>query len=154
MSAKLFFGLALVSAVIGAALFRRDLPLDMYLFPLAVLNIPRLIPFGLGIISIGFGLAYLLMERGSKRRFSVPLTLVQIAFLLTGVFGQIILTRFWWRVLGEEQATNLPLPVWSAMLIVLGFPTSFLAFLANIFVGSRSPFRKASITSPKEPIRS
>ena len=141
--AKLFLALALVSFAVGAALFRRELPLDMYLYPLGTLIFPRLIPLALGIISAAFGLIYLFVEKGYKRNLSISLTLVQIAFLLVGVFGHTIITRYWWRVLGDEQATNLPLPLWSVMLLLSGFSISAVAFLLNIFLVNRAPLRKA-----------
>jgi hypothetical protein len=141
--AKLFFVLATVCVAIGAALFRPEWPLDMDLNPIVLIFTPRLIPFAVAIISAAFGLVFLAIERNFKWPVSVPLTLVQIAFFLGGVFGHTVLTRFWWRVLGEEHATNLQLPLWSVMLYLFAFTISVVVFFLNIFLGSRTLSRKA-----------
>jgi hypothetical protein len=85
---------------------------------------PRLIPFPLGIISACFGLVYLVIEKSFRRHARVSLTLVQMTFLLVGVFGHIVIVRFWWRVLGEERATNLSMPLWSVMLFNVSITVS------------------------------
>jgi hypothetical protein len=141
--AKLFLGLTLVCIAVGVALFRTGLPVDMYLNPLAMLLLPRLIPFALAIISVGFALIYLVTERNFNRRVSVPLTLVQITFLLLGVFGQSVITRFWWQVLGGKQTANAPIPLWSVILGAFAPAASVLVFLLNIFSGKRIPLSKA-----------
>jgi hypothetical protein len=103
ISAKLFFVLALACFVVGAALSHNDLPGGIYSNSLLMVLFPRLIPFPLAIISACVGLVYFVAEKSSRRNARVWLTLVQITFLLVGVFGHIVIVRFWWRVLGEEH---------------------------------------------------
>src|SRR5215469_4140367 len=117
LSAKLFFALAFVSVALGAFVFRSGLSSDMYLNPLFLLTLPRLLPFTLGIISACFGLCCLVIERNFGRRLSVSLTLVQIAFLMFAAICHLTTIRFWWRVLGEAHATGLKFPTWSAALL-------------------------------------
>ena len=142
VSAKLFFVLALVCFVVGAALFRNDLPGGIYSSPLSMVLFPRLIPFPLAIISACLGLVYFVIEKDFRRNARVSLTLVQIAFLLAGVFGHIVIVRFWWRVLGEEHATNLPMPLWSVMLFYVSIVISFIVFFLNIFLSKRAPMQQ------------
>jgi hypothetical protein len=143
ISAKLFFVLALVCFVVGAALFRNDLPGGIYSNPVSTVLFPRLIPFPLAIISACLGLVYFVIEKSFRRNARVSLTLVQIAFLLVGVFGHIVIVRFWWRVLGEEHATNLPMPLWSVMLFNVSIVISFIVFFLNIFLSKRAPMQQA-----------
>ena len=143
ISAKLFFVLALACFVVGAALSHNDLPGGIYSNPLLMVLFPRLIPFSLAIISACVGLAYFVAEKSFRRNARVWLTLVQITFLLVGVFGHIVIVRFWWRVLGEEHATNLPVPLWSVVLFIVSIVISFVVFLLNIFLSKRAPMQKA-----------
>ncbi len=143
ISAKLFFVLALVCFLAGAALFRNDLPGGIYSNPLSMVLFPRLIPFPLAIISACLGLVYFVIEKGYRRNARVSLTLVQITFLLLGVLGHIAIVRFWWRVLGEEHATNLPMPLWSEMLFIVNILISFIVFFLNIFLSKRAPMQQA-----------
>lgn len=143
ISAKLFFVLALVCFVIGAALFRTDLSRGIFSSPLSIVFFPRLMPFSLGIVSACFGLVYFFIEKSFKRHARVSLTLAQMTFLLLGVFGHIVILRFWWRVLGEEQATNLAMPLWSVMLFYVSITVSLIVFLLNISLSKRMPIQKA-----------
>jgi hypothetical protein len=132
LSAKLFFGLSLVSIVVAAALFKRDLPLEFYFSPLFLLLYPRLMPLGVALVSAIFGLIYFAVERRFNRTMSLPLTVAHMASFLLGVFGFVVVTRFWWRVLGQEHATGLAMPVWGALLYIAAFTVSLVAFFANI----------------------
>jgi hypothetical protein len=145
ISAKLFLVLALICFVVGAALFRTGSPPDIFIFssPLAMVLFPRLIPFALGVVSACFGLVYFVIEKSFRRHARVSLTLVQMAFLLVGVFGHIVIVRFWWRVLGEDHATHLPVPLWSVMLFNVSITISVIVLLLNIFLGKRTPIGKA-----------
>jgi hypothetical protein len=143
ISAKLFFVLALVCFVIGGALFRTDSSRAMFSSPLSTVLFPRLLPFSLGIVSACFGLVYFFIEKSFKRQARVSLTLAQITFLLLGVFGHIVILGFWWRVLGEEQAINLAMPLWSVMLFYISITVSLIVFLLNIFLSKRMPIQKA-----------
>ena len=139
ISTKLFFVLALVCFVVGVALFRSDLPRAIYSSPLSMVLFPRLIPFPLAIISACFGLVYFVIEKTLRRNARVSLTLLQITFLLVGVFGHIVIVRFWWRVLGEEHAANLSMPLWGVMLFHVSIAVSFIIFLLNINYENSNP---------------
>jgi hypothetical protein len=141
--AKLFLGLTLLCFAVGVALFRPGLPVDFYLNPLTMLLLPRLIPFSLAIISAVFGLICLIIERNFNRRVSIPLILVQITLLLLAAFCQNVIVRFWWQVLGDQQTTNPPIPLWSVMLGASALVLSFVIFLLNIFSAKQPALRKA-----------
>lgn len=143
LSARLFAGAAFLSALLGVILFRGGLPLEFYVNPLFLLMFPRLIPFAFAIVSAGFALLYFGFERRLKRHASVPLAVAQLISLLVGAFGHSVIVRFWWRVLGEEQATGLPVPLWSVMLSMSAFMLSLVIFVVNIFWSMRRAPRKA-----------
>lgn len=142
LPAKLFFGLAILSAIVGAAMFRRGLPAEFYLDPLFLLLLPRLMPFAVAILSACLGMIYYALERGLKRPLNSSLAIVHLASYMLMVFGYWIITHFWWRVLGEEQATNLRVPLWSVMLAIFAFGIGCLAFVLNLSLSMRTP-RKA-----------
>ncbi len=145
---NLFFVLAAFCALVGTALFRRDvigsgLTAEDYLNPLYWITIPRLIPFTASGLSVCFGLVYLGLEKKFKRPPNIALALVHLASYLIALLGHATLVRFWWRVLGEEHA-NIPLPLGAGILTGLGFTICFLAFGVNIF---RSLSRAPLVTS-------
>jgi hypothetical protein len=143
LAAKLFFGLAIISACLGVVIFRRGLPTEFYFNPLFLLLLPRLMPFSVAILSACFGVIYFAFERNLKRQLSTPLTLVHLICYVLTVFGYSVITRFWWRVLGEEQATNLPMPLWSVLLAMTSIAIGCLAFVANLSSSIWRPSRKA-----------
>ncbi len=138
LPAKLFFATALVCAVVGVALFRRGLPLDMYLNPVALLVFPGLIPFALAIVSAVFGVICHGIEKDFRRSLSVPLTLAQIAFMLAAAWGHLGVIRFWDRTLTEGQAANLPFPFRSSWLFLSGIVISLAIFALNMARSSRA----------------
>lgn len=147
LAPKLFVILAVLCALVGMALFRREAAdyLNLQSFPLDLLSlvmIPRLIPFAASILSACFGLVYFVLERNSKRPPNISLVVIHLVSYLLMIFGHLTLTRFWWRVLGDEHAT-IPLPVWAGVLEVAAFVIFCLAFAANIF---RSLPRAAIVT--------
>lgn len=145
VAAKLFFVLASLCALVGAALFQRSvigigLTIKEDLNPLFLVMIPRLIPFAVSILSVCFGLVYFAFEKKFKRPVSVSLALVHLVSFLLAVLGHATLVHFWWRVLGEEHATNTPLPLWAGMLMIAAFAVCCLVFAVNIFWSmSRAP---------------
>lgn len=145
VAAKLFFVLAVLCALVGAVLFRRGaigsgLTGGDYLNPLFLVMLPKLIPFAASILSACFGLVYFGFEKKFKRPVNVPLALVHLVSYLLAILAHATLVRFWWRVLGEERATNTPLPLWAGMLTVTAFAVCFLVFGVNIFWSmSRTP---------------
>jgi hypothetical protein len=143
LSAKLFAGAAFLSALVGVILFPHGLPLDFYVNPLFLVMLPRLIPFAVAIVLAGFALLYFGFERKLKRPASVPLAVAQLILLLLGALGHGVIVRFWWRVLGEEQATGLPMPLWSVMLSMSAFTLSLVIFVVNIYWSMRGTLRKA-----------
>jgi hypothetical protein len=105
--------------------------------------LPRLIPFAVAIVLAGFALLYFGFERKLKRPASVLLAVAQLILLLLGALGHSVIVRFWWRVLGEEQATGLPMPLWSVMLSMSAFMLSLVIFVVNIHWSMRGTLRKA-----------
>jgi hypothetical protein len=145
VAAKLFFALAALFALVGAALFRRGvigtgLTGPDYLIPLFLVVIPRLIPFAASILSACFGLVYYGVEKKFKRPANMPLTLIHLVSFVLAIICHATLARFWWTVLGEENPTNTPLPSSASLLMVAALTMSLLAFGVNIFWGmSRTP---------------
>ena len=82
-----------------------------YLNLLFLVMIPKLVPFAASILSACFGLVYFGFEKKLKRPLNVPLALVHLVSYLLAISAHLTLARFWWRVLGEEHATNTPLPL-------------------------------------------
>jgi hypothetical protein len=145
VAAKLFFALAALFALVGAALFRRGvigsgLTRTDYLNPLFLVVIPRLIPFAASILSACFGLVYYGVEKKFKRPANMPLTLIHLVSFVLAILCHATLVRFWWTVLSEENPTNTPLPSSASLLMVAALTMSLLAFGVNIFRGiSRTP---------------
>jgi hypothetical protein len=138
VAAKLFFILAALFVLVGAVLFRRSvtgsgLTGTLYLHPIFWVEIPRLIPFAASIFSACFGLVYYGVEKKFKRPASIPLALIHLVSYVLAILGHATLVRFWWRVLGEEKATNIPVPLWAGILMVIAIPVCLLAFGLNIF---------------------
>lgn len=142
-AAKLFLGMALLSGLVGVVQLVRYAPHDLHLAPLLFLMIPGLIPFSVAMLSACFGLAYLALEWKFKRSASATLAVAQLILFLLATLGHSIVIRFWWRVLGEEQATGLSVPVWSALLSAGAFTASLVVFVANIVWSMRRPLQKA-----------
>jgi hypothetical protein len=138
VAAKLFFVLAALFALVGAALFRRGvigsgLKETDYLNPLFLVVIPRLIPFAASILSACFGLVYYGVEKKFKRPANIPLTLIHLVSFVLAILSHATLVRFWWTVLGEENPTNTPLPSSASILMVTALTMTLLAFGVNIF---------------------
>jgi hypothetical protein len=149
VAAKLFFLLAALCVVVGAFLFRRSaigsgLTWEDDLNPLSLLLIPRLVPFAAAMLSAFFGLVYFGFEKKFNRSVDIPLALVHLVSFLLAILGYATLLRFWWRVLGEETATNNPLPLWAGLLEFTALAICCLAFVANVF---RSIPRTPLVTS-------
>jgi len=142
LAAKLFFGVAFLSALIGVVLLRSGLPLEFYVNPLFLVMLPRLIPFSVAILATCFGVAYLAFERKTKQPVSVPLAVTQLILFLLGTYGHSVIVRFWWRVLGEEHATGIPMPVWSVLLSMAAFTASLVVFVTNIVWSARRSLQK------------
>jgi hypothetical protein len=141
----LFFVLAAVFALAGAALFRRGviatgLTGPDYLDPLLLVTIPRLIPFAASILAACFGLIYDGVEKKFQRPANMPLTVVHLVSFVVAILGHATLVRFCWTVLNEENATNTPMPMSASLLMVAALAISLLAFSVNIFWSmSRTP---------------
>jgi hypothetical protein len=123
VAAKLFFVLAVLFALVGAALFRpgvvgSGLTGTDYLNPLFWVTIPRLIPFGASILSACFGLVYYGVEKKFKRPANILLTLIHLASFQLAILGHATLVRFWWSGLGEENTTSTPTPSSASLLMV------------------------------------
>lgn len=137
LSARLFWGLALLSFIVGVALFRRGLPLKFYFNPLFLLFFPRLIPFGVAVLSIAFGLVYLVVERDFRRPPSVPLTVAHLTFFLLAIFGHIMSVHFIGRALSEQHPENPPMPLWGTGLFLFAFAATIGSFALNIIRSAR-----------------
>lgn len=146
LSAKLFFALAILSALTGFALIRPGLPLSFYFNPLIMLLVPRLLPFGLALISASFAFVYFVIENQWRRKPNLTLSIAQLVFLLLSVYGQLTVLRFWSFVLGNNvlPGPDLPLPLHQAVLAPLGLALAVLAFLANIVISRFRPRQDAS----------
>jgi len=131
-AAKLFFCLAFLCAVVGAVLNRHGNLDVIYLVPLTLLVLPRLIPFAAAILSVCFGLVYFALEKKFKRPFNVPLTLIHLVSYLLAFLGHATMLRYVSRALSEANATNNPLPVWASLLFLFGTLACCSAFVANI----------------------
>lgn len=132
-SAQLFFYLAIGSAILGAAIFRGGLPSSIYLYPVALLTSPRLVPFAIALISASIGAIYVGAEKDAGRKTSVAVATVQMAFLLLGAWGYVVLLRFWSSALSNEPGASHHIPVLASTVFVCGFGFSLLAFFINIF---------------------
>ncbi|HEV2299639.1 MAG TPA: hypothetical protein VGR72_14125 [Candidatus Acidoferrales bacterium] len=137
LSAKLFWGLAVLSFILGVVLLRRGLTLVDYLNPLFLLFLPRLIPFGVAVLSIAFGLVYLVVERDFRRPPSVPLTVAHLTFFLLAIFGHIMSVHFIGRALSERHLQNPPMPLWGTGLFLFAFGASLVFFAMNIIRSAR-----------------
>jgi hypothetical protein len=136
-AAKLFFVLAALFALVGAAVFRRGvigtgLTGTDYLNPLFWITIPRLIPFGAFILSMFFGLVYYGVEKKFKRPANIPLTLIHLVSFVLAVLAHATLVRFWWTVLGQENTLGTAPPSWASLLTVAAVTVSLFAFGLNI----------------------
>ena len=145
-----FFALAALGTLCGAVLFRRsaigdELTWEDYSNPLFLFLLPKLLPFTASILSAGFGLAYFAFEKKFKHPINITLAVLHLALYLLAILGLETLVNFWWRVLGEEHATNLQLPLWASGLLVTAFPLCLLVFGANILRSkSRTPLVASS----------
>jgi hypothetical protein len=143
IAAKIFFGMALLFALVGIVLLKQGLPADPHFYPLFFLMIPGLIPFSVAILLACFGVAYFGFERLAKQPVSLPLAVAHLILFLLGMYGHSVVVRFWWRVLGTEHATRVPMPVWSALLSATAFTLSLVLFLLNITWSLQRALRKA-----------
>lgn len=137
VASKLFFVFAVLCGLAGIAAFRLDvtpirLTRDAIWDAVMLVMVPRFIPFAASILSAGFGLFYFLLERSFKRPPKISFVLVHLVSYLLVILGHMSLVRFWWRVLGDEQA-RIPLPLWAAELEVIGLVACSCALAANIF---------------------
>ena len=133
LAAKLFLGLAILAAVVGAFLYRDGLPGGFYWDLLSLFLFPRLIPFAVAILSACFALVYFGLEKKVNHPANVPLTVVHLVFFLLAVLGHTVHTLWWWRVLGQDHPINETLPMWSVLLSISAFAICCLAFVVNIF---------------------
>jgi hypothetical protein len=145
VAAKLFFALTALCTLYGAVLFRRSaigggLTWEDYSNPLYLILLPKLIPFTASILSASFGLAYFAFEKKFKHPINITLAVIHLTLYLLAILGHETLVNFWWRVLGEEHATNLHLPLWASGLLVTAFPLCLFVFGVNILRSkSRAP---------------
>lgn len=138
VAAKMFFVLAAVFVVVGAARFHHSeigagLAGEDLLNPLFWITIPRLIPFAAALLSACFALAYFLIEKKFRRPLSVSLATVQVVSYALAVLGHAAMVNFWWRALNEPQPSNTPLPMWASFLELGGIATCCVAFALNVF---------------------
>jgi hypothetical protein len=138
VAAKIFFVLAALFVVVGAARFHHSaigggLAGEDLLNPLFWINIPRLIPFAAALLSACFGLAYFLIEKKFGRPLSVSLAAVQVVSYVLAVVGHAAMVNFWWRALNEPQPSNTRLPMWASLLELGGIATCCVAFALNVF---------------------
>jgi hypothetical protein len=151
LSAKLFFAFAALNLIVsGIAIGHDRLLAEMYLNPLAWVALPGLVPISEALVSLAFGLLYLFVESGPKRRVSMRLSIAQLLLILLGFCGHLVMVRFWWRVLDVGQPELLPLPIWSTILSLTAFSISFVLFLLNIFAGNRTLPRASQNGLPVE----
>jgi len=137
LAAKLFFGLALISVVSGLVLRQPGYSLDMYLNPVFLIYLPRLMPFALAIISAVFGAVYLVVEKGLTRPVSVRLAVVHLGFLLLAAYGHLVVVRFWSHVLGDNPPANPQIPLWSVFMSWSALIISIAAFFLNLLFPRR-----------------
>jgi len=145
----MFFALAVVSALVGAFLFRRGL-LSFVLFDDhhvdlgSFMVIPRLIPFAAAAVSTGFGLVYFVLEKYFKRRLDTSLALVHLGTFVIATMAYATFGYFMWRALVGEHPTYTSFPLWPMQLAVPAGVLCCLTFVANI---SWSVFRSPLVAS-------
>jgi hypothetical protein len=141
VAARMFFVLAAVFAMVGAARFHQSkigggVTGEDLFNPLFWITIPRLIPFAAALLSACFGVAYFLIEKKFGRPLSVSLTVVQIVSYVLAVLGHAMMVNSWWPALNESQPSNTPLPMWASFLELGGIAMCCLVFALNIFWSS------------------
>jgi heme/copper-type cytochrome/quinol oxidase subunit 1 len=142
LATKLCFGVAFLFALGGLIFIKRGLLPGLTLDPLYFVLIPGLIPFSIAILLACFGALYLGFELMSNRSVSLPLAAAQLIFFLLGSYGHSVMMKFWWRVLGAEGSTAIPVPMWSMLLSASAFSLSLIVFVFNLAWSMRNPFEK------------
>lgn len=152
LAAKMFFALAAILAIVGAARFHQSeigsgLTAKDLLNPLFWVTIPRLVPFSASLLSVCVGLACFFIEKKFGRPLSVSIAVIQVVSYVLAVLGHATMVNFWWRALNEPQPSNTPMPMWASFLEFGGIATCCLAFALNIlWSGSRARPVKANRT--------
>jgi hypothetical protein len=150
LAAKLFFALAALCAIVGAVLFRRETigtgltwknELNvLFIKPLIMVSIPRLIPFAASILSACFGLVYLGVEKIFKRPANILLAMIHLVSFVIVILSHETVVRYWWGVLGDKNAPDTPFPISASILMAAAIAVCLLAFVVNIFWSmSRTP---------------
>jgi hypothetical protein len=135
---RLFFVLAVFCALVGAALFRRDVTGGLtsvdYLSPAFWFTIPRLILFAASVLSACFGVVYFGLEKIFKRPPNISLALVQLVSYLLAVscHARLALFMWQWQTRIGQRASMHPIP-WAGEVATIGYTVCFLAFAVNIF---------------------
>jgi hypothetical protein len=106
-----------------------------------MLLVPRLLPFGLALISASFGFVYFVIENQWRRKTHLALSVAQLLFLLVWLCGHLTILRFWSFAPNNSQppGPDLPLPIYFVVLAELGLGLAVLAFLANIILSRPRP---------------
>ncbi len=133
LAAKLFLGVAILSAIVGVFLHRPGLRAVDYVNPLFLLFLPRLIPFDVAILSAFFAAIYFRLEKERKREMNMPLTLIHLGSFLLAMFGHATMVSFWTHALVDRPRTVASVPLCGGLLFVGGTAVCCVAFAANIF---------------------
>jgi hypothetical protein len=139
LPAKLFFGLAISSFLIGAAINRHGFPEFLLWHPLFWFVVPRFIPFAVCGPSAAFGAIYLESERSFSRKPNLAFALGHFVTFLVAVWGHVAGIRELTIFLGDNPPDSSSFSLRPFGVTQIAVAISLALFIASLTRRARAP---------------
>ena len=143
LPAKLFFGLAISSFLVGAAINRHGFPEFLLWHPLFWFVMPRLVPFAVCGLSAAFGAIYFESDRSYSRAPNLAFAVGHLISFLVAVWAQVVSIRELSIFLGDSPPDPGLFSLRPFELVAFAGITSIVLFIFSLTRRARSPISPA-----------